>query len=215
MLPSPHFSAKIYYLTKAEGGRSTQVHSGYRGQFFYEGKNWDAGQEFMDSQECNPGGTVIALLQTASPQNHYGKLFVGKEFEIREGAVTGGVGAIKELFSELFEKKEQTSYDKTIAKLVQSDKRFEIVTIQKICQLRTVLYYRKKYLADCLFLKSGNWYLVKDELNSSSTESFREYLYIDSFFDEKGQKYIVTSYDSDELWQDQELIDIFPVYDTK
>lgn len=37
----PHLEAEIYYLTEAEGGRKTPVASGYRGQFYYDGKDWD------------------------------------------------------------------------------------------------------------------------------------------------------------------------------
>ncbi|ANO49162.1 hypothetical protein V8245_12300 [Flavobacterium columnare] len=39
--PTPYLEAEIYYLTEAEGGRKTPVASGYRGQFYYDGKDWD------------------------------------------------------------------------------------------------------------------------------------------------------------------------------
>ena len=40
--------AEIYYLTTEEGGRQSPVFNGYRGQFFYEGKDWGGLQEFIE-----------------------------------------------------------------------------------------------------------------------------------------------------------------------
>ncbi|MCJ1810444.1 MULTISPECIES: hypothetical protein [Flavobacterium] len=37
----PHLEAEIYHFTEAEGGRKTPVASGYRGQFYYDDKDWD------------------------------------------------------------------------------------------------------------------------------------------------------------------------------
>lgn len=39
----------------------------------------------------------------------------------------------------------------------------------------------------------------------------REYLDISRFEDASGNKYIVTIYDSDELWQDPEILDIWKI----
>ncbi|AEW85062.1 hypothetical protein FCOL_01065 [Flavobacterium columnare ATCC 49512] len=35
----PYLEAEIYYLTEAEVGRKTPVATGYRGQFYYDGKD--------------------------------------------------------------------------------------------------------------------------------------------------------------------------------
>lgn len=98
-----HLEAQIYYLTSEEGGRYTPVQSGYRGQFHYNGKDWDACQEFTDKELCNPGESVNAGLRTASPIFHYGKFFVGQEFEIREGARKVARGAITKVLRKDFE----------------------------------------------------------------------------------------------------------------
>lgn len=90
----PELEAEIYYLQHEEGGRKSPVYSGYRGQFYYDGQDWDAPQLFVDKEIYNPGETVKAYLQTLSPKAHIGKFYVGKEFEIREGAKTVGKGRI-------------------------------------------------------------------------------------------------------------------------
>ena len=53
-LENPQIEAELYYLTEEEGGRKTPVGNGYRGQFYYNGKDWDAPQQFMDKMWCNP-----------------------------------------------------------------------------------------------------------------------------------------------------------------
>ena len=50
-LECPELEAEIYYLTTEEGGRKGYVANGYRGQFYYNGNNWDALQEFIDKKE--------------------------------------------------------------------------------------------------------------------------------------------------------------------
>jgi hypothetical protein len=81
-------------LTEQEGGRKTAVGNGYRGQFYYNGKDWDAPQQFLDKEICNLGETVKVYLQTLSTDFHVGQFIVGQEFEIREGAKTVGRGKI-------------------------------------------------------------------------------------------------------------------------
>ncbi len=101
-LQYPELEADIYYLTEREGGRRTAVASGYRGQFHYDNQDWDAGQQFLDKELCQPGDTVKVLLQTASPDFHIGKLFIGKDFEIREGVKVVGKGIITKIIREDF-----------------------------------------------------------------------------------------------------------------
>ena len=96
-LTNPELEAEIYYLTTEEGGRKTAIHSGYRGQFSYDGHDWDAPQEFIDKEICNLGETVKVYLQTTRPEIHTGRFFLGKEFEIREGAKIVGKGKITKI----------------------------------------------------------------------------------------------------------------------
>jgi len=101
-LPRPELQADIYYLTEKESGRRTHVGSGYRGQFYYDGKNFVAQQQFIDKEWCELGDTAKVLLQTGSPQFHVGQLYVGKEFEIREGARIVGKGTITHVLRQDF-----------------------------------------------------------------------------------------------------------------
>lgn len=102
-LPSPELEAEIHYLTEAQGGRHTPVMTGYRGQFYYDGSNWDAPQEFIDKDICELGDTVQVKLQTLSPHHHIGKFYIGKNFEVREGARIVGLGKIIQILREDFQ----------------------------------------------------------------------------------------------------------------
>ncbi|MBF0578009.1 elongation factor Tu [Dysgonomonas sp. GY617] len=95
--PIPELRANIYYLLEKEGGRKTSVRNGYRGQFHYDGKDWNACQAFIDKEICLLGETVDCYLTTASPQFHIQKFYVGKEFEVREGTRIVGIGIITEI----------------------------------------------------------------------------------------------------------------------
>ncbi|RZL44851.1 MAG: elongation factor Tu [Pedobacter sp.] len=96
-LVQPELEAELYYLTEQEGGRKTAVGNGYRGQFYYNGRNWNAPQQFIDKDLCNPGETIKVYLQTLSPEFHVGQFYIGKEFETREGAKTVGKGIITKI----------------------------------------------------------------------------------------------------------------------
>jgi hypothetical protein len=91
---NPELEAEIYFLTEKEGGRKNPVKNGYRGQFCYNGKDWDAPQQFIDKDICNLGETVKVYLHTLSTDFHVGQFFVGQEFETKEGARIVGKGKI-------------------------------------------------------------------------------------------------------------------------
>lgn len=92
-----NIEAEIYFLTPKEGGRSTPAFTGYRPQFYYNGKDWDASHIYPDVEVVNPGETVRAYLGFLSPHEHVGKVHVGMEFLIREGARTVGKGVITKI----------------------------------------------------------------------------------------------------------------------
>lgn len=71
--------------------------TGYRPQFFYDGHDWDAEHEYPDVDEVQPGETVRAYLRFLSPENHIGKVVVGLEFTIREGARIVGTGVVTKI----------------------------------------------------------------------------------------------------------------------
>ncbi|WP_066405200.1 hypothetical protein [Flavisolibacter tropicus] len=129
-LSRPELQADIYYLTEQEGGRKTPVASGYRGQFYYNGKDFDAMQQFVDKAWCHLGDTVQVLLQTASPEFHTGQLYVGKEFEIREGSKTVGKGTITKILRPDFNYWEPKSF---LEKLSPGIKPYDGADMQGYC----------------------------------------------------------------------------------
>lgn len=102
-LARPELQADIYYLTEQEGGRKKPVASGYRGQFHYDGKDYDAAQQFLEKDWCHLGESVQVLIQTASPQIHAGQFYEGKAFEIREGAKVVGKGVVTKVLQPTFQ----------------------------------------------------------------------------------------------------------------
>lgn len=93
--------AEIRYLTTEEGGRRNGVLSGYRGQFYYDGGDYDGGQFFpeqSDEEMVELGITVYALIrfpQSRWYEVHSKRITVGMEFEIHEGAKVVGRGTVK------------------------------------------------------------------------------------------------------------------------
>jgi len=89
--------AEIYFLKPEEGGRQTPAYSGYRPQFYYNGQDWDAPHQYPDTDVVNPGETVRAYLAFLSPQEHFGKIQLEMNFEVREGARTIGKGIVTKI----------------------------------------------------------------------------------------------------------------------
>jgi hypothetical protein len=206
ILTDPEFEAEIFYLTKKEGGRSMPVSSGYRGQFHYDKKDWDSIQQFVNKSFCNPGESVKVLMKTASPTNHLGKLFVGKSFEVREGKTIVGIGVITKIINNNFIKQGLDNYELKVEKVILSNNEFKIQTLHNLQSVKSTMYNAEKYPLIKLLLQQDKWYRIKE--TSEMNASFGEYLDIVTFIDETGKKYIASIYDSDELWQDPEVLDI-------
>lgn len=98
----PDLEAEIYYLTHEEGGRLNAIGDGYRGQFYYDGRDWDARQEFLGQSLCEPGETINVKMDTLSPDFHVGRFWEGKEFQIREGNKVVGQGKITRIVRDEF-----------------------------------------------------------------------------------------------------------------
>jgi hypothetical protein len=70
---------------------------------------------------------------------------------------------------------------------------------------------REKYSAAIVpLITARNWEAI-EEIKDENQSDFNEYLDIIKFYDQNQLLYVVTIYDSDELWQDPEVIDIFPL----
>jgi translation elongation factor EF-Tu-like GTPase len=95
----PDIEAEITYLPTSAGGRQGPARTGYVLQFYYDGRDWDAKQTFMDTEWVEPGETVFATLVFMSPQEHDKKLIEGTMFLIREGAKTVGYGKVTRILN--------------------------------------------------------------------------------------------------------------------
>jgi elongation factor Tu len=94
-----HIEAEIRLLTAAEGGKTKPVRSGYRPQFHYGGRDWDAIHEYPGTLEVMPGQRVRALLSFLTPEEHRGHISVGMPFEIREGLRVVGHGTVTKVLA--------------------------------------------------------------------------------------------------------------------
>lgn len=75
--------AEIYFLTEDESGISTSAFTGYRPQFYYNEQDWGASYIYVDAEAANSGETVRACLGFLSPEENFGKVYVGMDFLIR------------------------------------------------------------------------------------------------------------------------------------
>ena len=98
-----HLEATIRFLTTEEGGRRSPMYSGYRPQFSYDGFDWDAEHEYPDTEVVNPGDTVRTYLRFFRPEAHFGKMYVGMPFKIREGSRTYGEGIVNAIIDSRFD----------------------------------------------------------------------------------------------------------------
>ncbi len=73
--------------------------------------------------------------------------------------------------------------------------------------IKSLFFDKEKYQSIISLLEAKDFDGIK-ALEIKSKGEFGEYLEIIKFSDQTNKSYIATIYDSDELWQDPELIDI-------
>jgi len=86
--------------------------------------------------------------------------------------------------------------------------------ISEVIGLRTIksMYFeREKYTSIALLIKEKNLGEVIAMPEGHKDPTFQEYLEIMQFRSQSDVDFIVTVYDSIELWQDPQVIDIFPI----
>ena len=89
--PHTKFIARVYVLTKEEGGRHTPFYNGYRPQFYLRTTDVTGAIGLPDGAEMiMPGDNVDMTVELITPI----ALEVGQRFAIREGGRTVGAGAI-------------------------------------------------------------------------------------------------------------------------
>jgi elongation factor Tu len=94
--PHTNFIARVYVLTKEEGGRHTPFYNGYRPQFYLRTTDVTGAIGLPDGAEMiMPGDNVDMTVELITPI----ALEVGQRFAIREGGRTVGAGAITSIIA--------------------------------------------------------------------------------------------------------------------
>jgi elongation factor Tu len=89
--PHTKFTARVYVLTKEEGGRHTPFYNGYRPQFYLRTTDVTGAISLTQGAEMvMPGDNVDMGVELITPIG----LETGQRFAIREGGHTVGAGAI-------------------------------------------------------------------------------------------------------------------------
>jgi elongation factor Tu len=92
--PHTKFVARVYVLTKEEGGRHTPFYNGYRPQFYLRTTDVTGAISLTGGAEMiMPGDNVDMNVELITPI----ALETGQRFAIREGGHTVGAGAITEI----------------------------------------------------------------------------------------------------------------------
>ena len=92
--PHTHFKARVYVLSKDEGGRHTPFFDGYRPQFYFRTTDVTGSIKLPEGQEMvMPGDNTDMDIQLIQPI----AMVQGLRFAIREGGRTVGAGAVTEI----------------------------------------------------------------------------------------------------------------------
>jgi elongation factor Tu len=92
--PHTKFTAQVYVLTAAEGGRSKPFFSGYRPQFYFRTTDVTGNIKLPDGVEmCMPGDNVVMEIELITPI----AMEKGLKLAIREGGRTVGSGSVVEV----------------------------------------------------------------------------------------------------------------------
>jgi elongation factor Tu len=92
--PHTRFTARVYVLTKEEGGRHTPFYNGYRPQFYLRTTDVTGAIALTEGAEMvMPGDNVDMDVELLTPI----ALETGQRFAIREGGHTVGAGAITQI----------------------------------------------------------------------------------------------------------------------
>lgn len=93
VVPRRRFTAEVYVLSAAEGGRRTAVSTGYRPQFYIRTADVVGDVDLGETAVARPGDTVAMTVELGREV----PLEVGLGFAIREGGRTVGAGTVTAL----------------------------------------------------------------------------------------------------------------------
>ena len=99
-------------------------------------------------------------------------------------------------------------WDELIIKAILSNNEFGILEIRNLKPIKSIIFDQSKYSEITSLIDKKDWKGI-NSIEDENKSGFREYLDIVKFSNQDDQTYIATVYDSDELWQDPEIKDIF------
>lgn len=103
-------------------------------------------------------------------------------------------------------------YSQKVERAILADKEFSILQVQKLECIYSSLFDENQYPTLLSILREAKYdQLPQSQL--SQTTQLREYLMAYKFVDQGDKEYLATVYDSDELWQDPQIVDIIPLKD--
>jgi elongation factor Tu len=92
--PHTKFEAKVYVLSKEEGGRHTPFFNGYKPQFYFRTTDVTGSSKLLDGAEmCMPGDNVRLEIELGKPVAMQDNV----RFAIREGGKTVGSGVVTKI----------------------------------------------------------------------------------------------------------------------
>jgi elongation factor Tu len=92
--PHTRFEAKVYVLSKEEGGRHTPFFNGYKPQFYFRTTDVTGSSKLLDGAEmCMPGDNVRLEIELGKPVAMQDNV----RFAIREGGKTVGSGVVTKI----------------------------------------------------------------------------------------------------------------------
>lgn len=105
---------------------------------------------------------------------------------------------------------ELSKWDILAVNAILSTKDFKIQQVNDYESIKSLTFDQKQYQSIASLLRNKDWESI-EALTDSKGNFFGEYLDIIKFSSQDGSQYIATVYDSDELWQDPEVIEIIPL----
>lgn len=102
------------------------------------------------------------------------------------------------------------TFDEYVLKGILARSEFGISEVIGLRSIKSMSFEREKYSFIASLIKENNLAALVEIPEGKVHSTFQEYLEIMQFRSQSGLNYIVTVYDSIELWQNPEIIDIFP-----
>lgn len=103
---------------------------------------------------------------------------------------------------------DMNTYCKSVSEAIKNFKDFSGTEVNHLERLKTLHYSQDEYQRVLRLINERKL----EELNDLDirSEGFKEYVDIMRFEDENGTSFMATIYDSDEMWQDPQVMNIFP-----